>query len=89
VKHDPFGRDAGGKGNVQFATGRNIERKALFGGEAGHRGTEEGFGRVGDPVVPGLSRLSASRSKVVLVVDEKRCPVTGCEVEQIDPADLK
>ena len=86
VKHKSISRDPCGKGDVQFATGGNIEGHAFHVGEPCHRGAHERFGRVCHPVWERGHCLPAAGPQLGLVVDEQRCPVLVRQCDEIAAA---
>ncbi len=61
----------GAQHEVEFTAGRDVDAETLFEGESRHRAAQERLRRERDAVVEGARRLSTSRAKRLLVVDEE------------------
>ena len=73
VHHQAFGREAGVEGDVQLATGGDVEVQTLLGHEPRHRRAEERLARVRHVLGAELLDVGAApAAQVGLVVDEER-----------------
>ena len=85
---DQTGRGhAGRQGDVELASGRDVQPHAFFVDEPGHGQAEKRLGGIGDPVAPRRHGLATARPEVFLVVDEQWGPEPLGQLEELDTAD--
>ncbi len=87
VHDEPTRRDAGSEGDLQFATGRDVEAHAGVVGELRHGSAQECLGGVDDSVRERFYGCVALVAKVLLVVHEEGTTEFGGEVECVAAAD--
>jgi hypothetical protein len=87
VEDEPLRRDSGREGDVQLATGGDIEVHPLLVGQLGHREAQERLRGVGHAVAEGIDGLPAPSPQVGLVVDEQGRAEPLGQLDQVAPAD--
>ena len=87
MEHQAIGWNTGSEGNVHLAAGSDVEVHAFFVRESCHRCTHEGFGGVGDSIRKASNRFAAASPQMGLVVDKQRCPVLGCQIDDVTVSD--
>ena len=90
VHADAFGREPGGEGHREFATGAHVESEALLGDPAGDGGAQKGLAGVVDAQLGERRAVRASTSpQIVLVEEQRRRAVLLHEVGYRAAADLQ
>ena len=83
VEYQPIRGDPGVERNEELAAGGHVDPHPLLGGESRHGSAQEGLRRVDGAIRKALDRSASTLAEVLLVVDEERCAVLGCQ--PIDP----